>query len=264
MRMFSTRLLQVLGPEAFLDVGAGVGLAVDVDKAQGVRNDVAARLGKNHVGPGFPFAYGPADDHGPGSQSQDGGTHPLMSPYPRVDRQPVRSRPADERLHRGGRVAMFQGGSQRCDHMRETRGLRTLTERGENLSSQSPLRHIIADGSSHETESGWCNTRLVVLDGPHQGAVIAVGQILQGPVPTQGYAPATGDDPALIEYKDVVLREVLVRAFVVFRGDRVVEDELRPLHPKDLIGLRFEVGAVAAGHNLHACNLSVEAPPPHG
>src|SRR5450759_2301566 len=43
---------------------------------------------------------------------------------------------------------------------------------------------------------------------------------------------------------------------------RVVEDELRPLHPKDLIGLRFEVGAVAAGHNLHAGNLFAEAPPP--
>ena len=217
--MFAARLLPVLGPEAFFDVGAGVGLAVDVDEAQGVRNDVAARLGKNHVGPGFPFAYGPADDHGPGSRSQDGGTHPLMSPFPRVDRQPVRSSPADERLHRGGPVAVFHGGSQRCDHMRESRGPRTHAERGENLSSQSPFRHIIPDGSSHEAEGGWCNTRLVVLDGPHQGAVIAVGQILQGPVPTQGHAPTTGDDPALIEYEDVKLREVFVRALVVFRGD---------------------------------------------
>jgi hypothetical protein len=40
----------VLDPEAFFDVAAGVGFAVDVDEAESVGNDSSARLGEDYVG----------------------------------------------------------------------------------------------------------------------------------------------------------------------------------------------------------------------
>ena len=83
------RRLTVPHPEIFLNVDGPVALSVDRQEIQTIGYDVCAACRKGHTRPGFPLGDGARDGHRPWCGAQDGRTHALMRPDPRVDGQPV-------------------------------------------------------------------------------------------------------------------------------------------------------------------------------
>src|SRR5947209_1246386 len=114
-----TLLEAVHHPEVGLEVEAEVALAVDDQRCEPVREDVLAALRERHLRPLLPLGHRAADPHRLRLGLEDLAAEAYVRPDPRVEGQPVLTRPARVALDRRERIALLPARPKRRDELAE-------------------------------------------------------------------------------------------------------------------------------------------------
>src|SRR5450631_589798 len=109
----------------------------------------------------------------------------------------------------------------------------------------------VANGDRHKAKLRCLDAALVTFHGADHGTVITVRQVLQPAIPANWHPPTAGNNSPLIQQQHVVLREAFSDLRYALLRDRVVENELGPLHPEGSSRLILEVWALRAGNDIH-------------
>src|SRR5438270_3500140 len=114
-----TLLNSVKHPEVGLEVEPEVALAVDAERCEPVREDVLAALRERHLRPLLPLGHRAADPHRLRLGLEDLAAEAYVRPDPRVEGQPVLTRPARVALDRRERIALLPARPKRRDELAE-------------------------------------------------------------------------------------------------------------------------------------------------
>src|SRR5262245_1627396 len=145
--------------------------------------------------------------------------------------------------------------------MRDAAFAGTFDQRVKSLGRQPLLVDGRSDRCRHETQRRGDASRLVVVYGLSQRAIVAVGQVARIAVPGEGHAPPTCRNHAVVEEQYVELAEVFGDARQELRACFAMKDELWPASAESITSLTLEVRPVSACHDLHDIPTS-ERPSP--